>query len=214
MTGSTAFKNWLGALVACAALVAATMAWVDRPAADYVTAHFIFTPFSAAIVHTLEALELVFGVLLVIQLAAGVQALRGQRLGAWAKLPMLCSWSTMFTVVVVEAMKRAVGRSEVYPVWVHEHVHRFKWLHGTSSDYKAFPSGTTAVASAVCAVLWLRAPRLRWPATIGVVLIAIALVLTNSHWTSDTIAGAFVGWTIGWMTVALIDRSNPEGISR
>jgi len=37
------------------------------------------------------------------------------------------------------------------------------------------------------------------------VLLCCGVVVTNGHWLSDVIAGAFLGASIGWMTVRLLD---------
>jgi undecaprenyl-diphosphatase len=121
------------------------------------------------------------------------------------EVPMLCTWSGVWALTVAIALKQIVGRSEVYPTYIRGRSTAFHWLHG-STAYQAFPSGTTCVAAAVLAVIWIRVPKLRALALLALVLTAAGLVSTNSHWLSDTLAGAFIGGTIGWMTVLLLDR--------
>ncbi len=70
--------------------------------------------------------------------------------------------------------------------------------------WNSFPSGTATISAAIVATLWLAAPRLRLPSLFLAVLVCSAVVVTNGHWVSDVIAGAFLGASIGWMTVLLL----------
>jgi len=40
-------------------------------------------------------------------------------------------------------------------------------------------------------------------------ILLTAVVVTNGHWLSDVIAGAFLGASIGWMTVLLLPQALP-----
>jgi membrane-associated phospholipid phosphatase len=54
------------------------------------------------------------------------------------------------------------------------------------------------------ATVWIITPRLRLPGVFLVLLLCGGVVITNGHWLSDVIAGAFLGASIGWMTVLLL----------
>jgi membrane-associated phospholipid phosphatase len=115
-------------------------------------------------------------------------------------------WATGATVI----LKRAFGRSDVQ-MWTgstpeegHLGIHSFHFLHGNPQRFDDFPSGTTTIATAIIAVVWILAPRLRILCLLALVGISIGLVITNSHFVADVIAGIFVGWSIGWMTVRLL----------
>jgi membrane-associated phospholipid phosphatase len=51
--------------------------------------------------------------------------------------------------------------------------------------------------------LWIGYPKLRLVYLAGVLTVAVALVGADFHFVSDVVAGAFVGATIGWMTMTL-----------
>jgi membrane-associated phospholipid phosphatase len=65
-----------------------------------------------------------------------------------------------------------------------------------------------AISGAILSVLSLRRPRLRSAAILILVVLAIALVITNSHWLADLIARLFVGASIGRMTMLLLEPRN------
>jgi membrane-associated phospholipid phosphatase len=70
--------------------------------------------------------------------------------------------------------------------------------------WSSFPSGTATISAAIVATIWLIAPRLRLTCALLAGLVCAAVIVTNQHWVSDVIAGAFLGASIGWMTVALL----------
>jgi len=182
------------------------MAYLDRPVADFVQAHWRQ--------HSLEAwmegfLRLAPGALLmafVLLFAAGFSALRGRTLGAWARTPLLSSWSVVWTLSVVVVLKRIFGRSCVNPNYIVGHSYGFQPFHGIGS-YESFPSGTTAVAAAILSVVWLRLPQLRWVCALLLALVALALILTQSHWVSDIIGGGSLGALVGSMTIRILRSS-------
>jgi membrane-associated phospholipid phosphatase len=55
-------------------------------------------------------------------------------------------------------------------------------------------------------VLWIYYPRLRPVWTAGALFVALALVGSNFHFLGDVVAGAFLGASVGWMTVSLFDQ--------
>ena len=75
-------------------------------------------------------------------------------------------------------------------------------MHGGDA-YHSFPSGHMAKTCAVIAVLWILYPKWRWVYVFIVSAVAAGLVLTNLHFLSDVVAGAFVGVSIGGALVVL-----------
>jgi membrane-associated phospholipid phosphatase len=213
VNGDSSFKAWLMAAAAVAAALLVCLAWVDRPVADLVQAHLRGTAFFD---WTTRALDLLPSLLLPVLLglaAAGVLALRGRPMPAWTRLPMLCAWSVAWGLSAGVVLKRVFGRSQT-DLYFPRGVYEFRLLHG-SYGYEAFPSGTTTVACALLAVLWIRRPRLRGACALLIGVVSVALVLTNSHWVSDVIAGCLLGAAIGAMTVRLLGReSRPREGSR
>jgi membrane-associated phospholipid phosphatase len=191
-------RRWLILFALCAAAVVVCMACVDRPVADYVHTHFSQTALFAWTSRALGLLDGVLILMVVVLLVAGVRALRGRRIPVSAQLPLAMSTSSAWALAVTLVMKHVIGRSSPYPWYVERHVYEFHPL-SNAMEFAAFPSATTAVTAACGAVVWVRAPRLRVADAGLFALIAVALVLTNSHWLSDVIGGGFVGASIGWM---------------
>ena len=192
---------------ACAAAVLACMAWVDRPVAGYVEAHFRGTPLFEWTTRALSLLPPVLFVLLASLVTAGALALRGRQMPAWTGVPMLCGWSAALALSAAVALKRVFGRSWA-DLYTARGVYEFHPLHG-GYGYEAFPSGTTTVACALLAVVWIRVPRFRTASALVLAAIAGALVSTNSHWVSDVIAGCYLGAAIGAMTVRMLGGERP-----
>ena len=145
-------------------------------------------------------------------LAAGILALFGRSPAAWTRIPVLAAWSVAWALPAAVALKHAIGRSwaELYAA---RGVYGFHPLHG-GSGYEAFPSGTTTVAGAVLAVLWIRVPRLRAACVLLLAAISGALVATNSHWVSDVVAGSFLGAAIGTMTLRPCHGVGGQGLEK
>jgi membrane-associated phospholipid phosphatase len=116
--------------------------------------------------------------------------------------PLLCSWSAVWAIAATAAFKRLFGRSAVDPLYIAQRVYELRLFRGIG-EYESFPSGTTAIAAAILGVLWIRAPRWRAAYVSIVACIAVALIITHNHWVSDIVAGAFLGGSIGWMSVLL-----------
>ncbi len=140
---------------------------------------------------------------LVFLLGLGCRLLSGRQLRAWSVKPLLVSWSAIWAVAAEFIFKQIFGRAWPDPGYVENHIYGFRLLHG-SPHWNSFPSGTATISAAMVATLWLLAPRLRLPSAFLAVLLCIGVVVTNGHWLSDVIAGAFLGASIGWMTVLLV----------
>jgi hypothetical protein len=88
-------------------------------------------------------------------------------------------------------LKLSLGRSQVYPSFLRDHLYTFHLLHG--SPNAAFPSATMAGAGAALRGMGVR---------LGVVALillglAAALIATSGHWLSDIVAGTYAGSVIG-----------------
>jgi len=192
--------------VLCAAAVVVCIAYIDRPVADFMDTHLhqtrVFFWFARALDPLVAAVVLGLFFLVV----TGCWLLAGHRLSSWTQTPLLCSWSMVWALSSVVVLKRIFGRYSADPDYVQDRIYGFDWLHGVHGR-DAFPSGTTAVAAAILIVLWIRIPRLRavWAAMLA--LIAAGLVATNYHFVADVIGGAFLGVSIAWMTVLLLQAA-------
>ena len=196
--------HWsLASLAASILTVILCIAYIDRPIADFVQEHFHQRSFQTCMDGFLHVTPIALLLALLLLFAAGYAVLRGQALGAWASTPLLCAWSATWALSVAVVLKRVFGRSCVYPNYIVGHSYGFQPFHGVGS-YESFPSGTTAVAAALLSVVWFRYPRQRGVCALLLVLVALALILTHSHWVSDIIGGGFLGVLVGSMTVRLL----------
>jgi membrane-associated phospholipid phosphatase len=68
---------------------------------------------------------------------------------------------------------------------------QFNWFHGAGIG--CFPSGHMTVFTAFGVAIWYSYPRCRRLTALGLVLLGMALIVTDYHFLSDVIAGAYVG---------------------
>jgi membrane-associated phospholipid phosphatase len=81
----------------------------------------------------------------------------------------------------------------------------FHWFQG-GGEYSGFPSGHMTVFSAFFAAIWLFFPRYR-SISLGLALVlATALVISNYHFLSDVIAGAYLGLVATCLARACIEE--------
>ena len=197
-----AFRSWLLALVATVIVTIGCVAWVDRPVADFVEQHLRHTTFWTVLTIALLPISLVVFAALLFLLGCGAWMLSGRQLARWTRVPLLGSWATMWAIAAEIICKRILGRGWPDPTYTQEHLYGFHWLHGTP-HWDSLPSGTAAISCAILAVLWTQTPRWRAGGFVIVALLNLAVIVTNYHWVSDVIAGAFLGFSIGCMTVRL-----------
>ena len=199
-------RVWLVALVLCIALVAFSIAFIDRPLALWVHQfHGIET--LAPITHL--PIWAVPSVILLFAALAAVTAL-GYR-NSFADFMLCCGTALIGGAVIKDQLKFLFGRA--WPeTWlggnrsfVADGVYGFWPLHGGAA-YASFPSGHTTVAFAVLALFWIRWPRLRPLCALAGATVIVVLVGGGFHWLSDTIAGAFLGAAVGY-TVAVLGNS-------
>ena len=91
--------------------------------------------------------------------------------------------------------------------------HHFR--HGSSDDHEenSFPSGHTAGAVAVALAASRDIHGAAGPAALGALAIAAAQPATGSHYLSDVLVGAAIGWASEAVVSAIFDRVEP-GIER
>ena len=202
------FLTWLIALAATTAAALLSMAYVDRPVADYVHIHLMQSQMIQALAKGLGPLVIFVGLGLFVLVASGCWVLAGRTLSARMETPLLCSWSLVWTMAATQALKAAFGHSEP-AVWtgtvpgISAHAtYSFHFMSGRPL-FEAFPSGTTSITAAILSVLWIRAPRLRAVYAMLLAFVAFALIVTNGHFVADVIGGAFLGASTGWMTILL-----------
>lgn len=106
--------------------------------------------------------------------------------------------SLLASGVITPALKFTIGRARP---WQEQGPHHFDPFSGDAS----LPSGHATQAFAVASVIaghygqwWV------WTAAYGTAgLVAFSRVYHDAHWTSDVLAGAFIGTAVGWSVVRL-----------
>jgi membrane-associated phospholipid phosphatase len=192
-------------LVSCVALVAASIAFVDKPLALLMHRLFHrslwFLPFAGIgqIPLTLASPALV---------VAALAAFWGWRPTPRAWSAIACALSVTIAVTFKDELKDAFGRTwpeswlHTNPSLIRDGVYGFTPFHG-GEGWASFPSGHTAAIGAVAGVLWWREPERRWLWALLVVLTGIGLVGGNFHFLGDVIAGGYLGFACGRATLLL-----------
>ena len=70
----------------------------------------------------------------------------------------------------------------------------------------SFPSGHTAASFAAVSALWAAGSRLWIPGLVLAVLIAVSRLYLYVHWPTDVLAGALLGWGLGYAARYLLRR--------
>jgi membrane-associated phospholipid phosphatase len=132
----------------------------------------------------------------------------GTKLSRLQTVLLLSGISLALAVIVKDELKFAFGRT--WPEswignnrsFIRDGVFGFFPFHG-GNGYRSFPSGHTTITCAVLTVFWICYPKFRLLYALVIGAVAIGLVGANFHFLSDVIAGAFLGVSVGWISVAL-----------
>jgi membrane-associated phospholipid phosphatase len=103
------------------------------------------------------------------------------------------------TFVLKFIMKYIVGRIDTRFWLLHPRYKEFRWLHG-GGNYSSFPSGHMAVFTAFIIALTIFYPRYRSACFGFLSVLALALIVTDYHFLSDVIAGAYLGFIVNYFT--------------
>ena len=99
-------------------------------------------------------------------------------------------------------------------IWLANRVNDdFHWLQG-GGDYSSFPSGHMMVFAAFFAALCHFYPRYRSISVGLLLLLAFALVITDYHYFSDVIAGAYLGLITTFLALVCFERIWRSGGNR
>ncbi len=130
-----------------------------------------------------------------ITLTAGICYFRRKKHG-------ICDANTMFlhlimytapaSYVVKSLLKYVFGRVNTREWLIKPELYGFHWFQG-GEVYSGFPSGHMAVFTALAVSLWRYYPGYRPVCMIFLLVLALALIITNYHFLSDVIAGAYAG---------------------
>lgn len=193
-------RRWLAAALLLVAAIPLSVAFVDRPVADFVHGNLIpYRPFFDALTHIVDPFHAFASLFLLWTL---FQLARGAHLSRIEDVLLRLSISVAVSVMIKDQLKWAFGRT--WPeTWVQNNpsyfgngVYGFFPFHGGQGWY-SFPSGHTTVICAATAVLWMRWPRWRpLYAALGFAVV-VGLLGADYHWVSDICAGAALGIAVG-----------------
>jgi len=199
--------KWAVSFVAMAVVVVVSYQWLDRPIALFAHSELhgirVF-PLLTYIPEWMSTLSvLVF-------LVMGVRALIGRPLSRLEAVILLAGVSLAVAVAIKDQLKFAFGRTwpETWinnnPSLIQNGVYGFNPFHGGLS-YASFPSGHTTAVCAVVSVLWVCYPRFRALYALIVAAVVVGLLGADFHFLSDIVAGGFLGFSTGWLTVLFWD---------
>ncbi|HEX8486029.1 phosphatase PAP2 family protein [Sphingomonas sp.] len=109
---------------------------------------------------------------------------------------------------VKSAIKHSIDRTRPARA-IEDGAHRFEPGHSGDHELNSFPSGHTAGAVAVSRAIARDMPGAAAPAALATVAVAAAQPVNGSHYFSDLVAGAAVGWATEALVSAVFDRLVP-----
>ena len=191
------------AMTACLALVLLSIAFIDRPVADF--AHTTLRANEsvyAALTHIVDPIPVYAGL---VTGAYTIAALFGRRPGPKGVIALRIALAILVAFALKDQLKFLAGRTwpETWtnnnPSYIKNNVFGFfpmtSWANAGRA-YHSFPSGHMTMISVAAVSLALNWPRWRWLAALPVALVAIGLTGANYHWISDMIAGASLGTAV------------------
>ncbi len=142
-------------------------------------------------------------------LSCAIAFLAGWRPGARGRTVLAAAIAVLLARVVVDELKWVFSRPwpetwiDRNPSWIGTHTFGMSPFHG-GRGYQSFPSGHTVDAAAPAAVLARLVPRL-WPLSVALVAaVGAGLVVSDYHFLSDVLAGAYVGTVVAYGVMALM----------
>ena len=212
-----AILMWCVGLVGTAIAVAIGYFWLDRPIALWVHQHSLYLPQNLAqwlatnISGSLTPVAAVISFGLVVRWIVLRSVPR-----SYEEVALICCLSVLITEAIKSQLKSLFGRAwpETWfnnnPSFIRDGDYGFHFMHG-NYVYQSFPSGHMAITCAVISVLWVLRPKWRWFYSIVVLMVGSGLILTNLHFLSDVVAGAFVGVSIGGALVVVWTKTRRKG---
>ena len=194
-------------LLACMAVTAISIGFLDRPIALFVHAQSPAIP--GPLQYFLQAMtripEMLGGLAIILIVGLGLLCLVRGRLARLPEIGFLAALSMIVAEAIKTALKLACGRTWpatwVYdnPSFLRDGTYGFFPFHG-GHGWAAFPSGHTTIVCACMAVLWLLLPRWRPLYALATML---GLLGMNYHFLGDILAGAYLGCAVGVATVRI-----------
>jgi membrane-associated phospholipid phosphatase len=186
-------KEWSASLVLLAPLVVLCVQFVDVPVALFVKEHLYGNRHWSRLTSDLPDLLLL--VVLVTTVAAIWLYVVRTRKGIYdeaTSFDKLIAWAAPVSYLSKDVLKSVFGRVNTR-TWLQDpQLYRFEWFE-RRQGFEGFPSGHMLVIVTLLAATWRFYPRTRPLCLLLGVVLAIALVVTDYHFVSDVLAGAYVG---------------------
>ncbi len=111
----------------------------------------------------------------------------------------LAGLQSLFAHAVVALLTNVLKRSLGRPRPKFSHAGEFQWWPSLDNGFDSFPSGHASASFAVAAVLAVHFPRARWGWYGLAAAVSCSRIFRSAHFPTDVIAGAMIGFTIGWV---------------
>ncbi|SPF32897.1 Phosphoesterase, PA-phosphatase related protein [Syntrophobacter sp. SbD1] len=200
------WKKILGSTVICAAMVIAGCFYLDIRLAEFVSEKVGFKFLLSERVANLP--DLLFWLVCMVAIGSwtGWLYLTRKQDKSWNSDFFTCMGSAVpLAYIFKEILKDLFGRTNTRFWLLHPNEFGFHWFHGGGA-YTAFPSGHMAVFTALMLGVTRYYPRLR-PVCAGLLLLlALALLVTQYHFFSDIVAGAYLGMIVELLACRLSSR--------
>jgi membrane-associated phospholipid phosphatase len=204
-------RRWLIALVLDAIAVVICYVWLDRPIALWVHSNRVGYHSRDVLEPLTHIPDPLIPVGAVIFFILGLRLLAERPFRKIYDVALACAVSVVMAEAFKDVLKWVFGRP--WPeTWrnnnssfIANNDYVFHWFNGGGA-FNSFPSGHTTATLAVLSVLWICYPRFRPVYVVVALAVAIGLIGSNFHFLGDVVGGAFLGATIGWMTVLLCER--------
>jgi membrane-associated phospholipid phosphatase len=209
------FMNWkifLGGFAFCVALIVSGFLYFDRMLAEFVQKlgiGFLITEKLGDIP------DFLFALVILVTAASWISRFY-MSFRPTKRLNPIClehiGWVVPLAFILKDLLKELFGRTNISFWFFHPEQFGFHWFNG-GGEFSAFPSGHMAVFTAFLLGIGRCFPRL-YPICPGLLLIlALALIATQSHFFSDIVAGAYLGAAVDyfcWQALSLLHRSSKE----
>lgn len=197
-TGTLSWRAVIGRLVVAAVLTAICIAWIDRPLARLVDRWF--TPGTVVPENIPDMLALFVACLSLIMLLVWILSWWTGRMNTrLARLSPLIAFGLPLSFGAKLITKWIFGRTETRMFLSTRHSCDFCHWFGGYGPYNGFPSGHMLVMTVALVLTSTFYPRFRHLATVLLVLLGIALLLSSYHFLGDIIAGWAFGYALAWI---------------
>lgn len=199
------WKNILGGFAICAVLTVSGWLYLDIRLARFVSGEvgpaFLF---SKSISNLPDLLFLLVSIVTLLSWTGRLYL--SQKPVKWRNLDLLeyIGSAVPLAFILKQVLKDLFGRTNTRFWLLHPGQLGFHWFHG-GGNFSGFPSGHMAVFTVLMLGISRYFPRFRLPCAALLLMLALALIITQYHFFSDIVAGFYLG--------VIVDLFTREGLS-